>query len=137
MSSYFKAPADLAQIIDPLKEFFTWKWVALTVVTFLMLFTEFVSFCASIVFGYYLLAGIIVLMFAATVALFLNYAVTPRRLEENVERVLFEGRIKKGIDTFSKWSPAVRKLVVQNFTGMIEFDEETGLCKEKPNKELY
>lgn len=137
MSNYFKAPADLAQIIDPLKEFFTWKWVALAIITFLMLFTEFVSFCASVVFGYYILAGFIVLMFAATIVLFLNYAVTPQRLEENVDRVMFEGRIKKGIDTFSKWSPTVKKIAVHNFTGITEFDEETGLCKEKQNKELY
>lgn len=137
MPSNFKAPADLAQLIDPLKEFFTWKWVAVTVVTFLMLFTEFTSFCASVIFGYYSLTIFIVLMAVATIALYLHYAMTPQKLEENLDGVFFEGRIKKGIDTFSKWSPKVKKWVVKNFTGIEEFDEETGLCKEKCNKELY
>lgn len=137
MSSNFKAPPDLAQLIDPLKEFFTWKWVALAILTFLMLFTEFTSFCASIIFGHYYLAGAFVLLIVITIALFTNYALTPQKLDQNLEGIFFEGRIKKGIDTFSKWSPTVKKWVVKNFTGIEAFDEETGLCKEKCNKELY
>ena len=137
MSESFKAPHNLAEIIDPLKETFTWKWVAAVCLTVILAFMQFVIFLGMILLNQLILAGILILSCFATLVLFFIYALTPQKLEENYRRVLFEGRIKKGIDTFSKHSPFVKKWVIQNFTGLVEVDEETGLCREKPNKELY
>lgn len=131
-----KAPADLATMIDPLMETFTWKWVATLICTFIVLFLEFVAFLWTIIAVNYLLAALMVIIVFVTIALFIMYSRTPAVLDNNVERLLYVRRIKQGVNTFSKFSPHVKKMVVQNFTGFISIDEETGLCKEKTNKEI-
>lgn len=137
MSDYFKAPPDLAQVIDPLKENFTWKWVGATLFTFCTLFTELVIFFPITLFtGHYILMIGDIIVFGTTLGIFIQYARTPTILEENWSGILYNKKIKHGLNTFSKFSPFVKKQVVHNFTGLVDFDEETGLCKEKSNKEL-
>jgi hypothetical protein len=126
-----RAPATMAEFVDPMKELFTWKWVFAVFITLCALFTEFTFFLITILTGNFIWTVIIILSFVATLVLFIIYALTPGKLEENVSRIMFEGRVKHGIDTFAKHSPTVKKWVVRNFTGFVEIDEETGLCKEK------
>lgn len=130
------APADLANFVDPLKEWFTWKWVAVVIglaMTFLGCFT---IGCAAILTGYWLILIGIIMFFVTLIALFFIYARTPNVLEENWRGLLFYIMMKIGFNSFSKYSRKLKKWWVRNFSGLKEMDEETGLCLEMTNQDM-
>lgn len=132
-----KAPADLAQVIDPLKEWFTWKWVGLVVSGVLAFLGCFILTTLSIMTGRGILISLVpMLLFGISAALFLWYARTPNVLEDNWRGILHWILIKLGINTFSKYNSRVRRWAIRNFTGLKEIDEETGLCNEMTNMDM-
>ena len=135
--NYSDTPADMAKVIDPLKEWITYKWCFVFLGLILTFFSCFVSFCLSFVTGHFLLCLGAIAVFGIYIVLFLLYARTPAVMEENWRGIMHYLLIKIGFNTFSKYSRRVKKWVIQNYSGLVEMDEDTGLCKEKLNQDLY
>ena len=89
------APADLAQFVDPLKEWFTWKWVAVVIGLAIVFMGCFTAGCVAVITGHWLAVIGIIFFFVFLVALFLLYARTPAVLEENWRGLLFYSNDKK------------------------------------------
>jgi uncharacterized membrane protein YoaK (UPF0700 family) len=130
------APADLASFVDPLKEWFTWKWVMAVIGLAAIFFGCFTGSCVAIVTGHWLILIVIILFYIILVVLFLLYARTPNVLEENWRGLLFYIMMKIGLNSFSKYSRKLKKWWVSNFSGLKEMDEETGLCLERTNQDM-
>ena len=131
-----RTPADLAQVVDPLKEWITYKWAGVVIGVVLLFFVSFVSFVLAFVTGHTVTAIGTVLLFIIFFVLFLLYARSPAVLEDNWRGLMFYGMNKAGLNSFSKYSRRVKRWWIKNFTGYIEMDEETGLCMEKTNQDM-
>jgi hypothetical protein len=129
-------PADLASFVDPLKEWFTYKWVAAVLGMTLIFLGYFTCSCVAVVTGHWLILILITLFYIILVALFLLYARTPNVLEENWRGLLFYIMMKIGFNSFSKYSRKLKRWWVSNFSGLKEMDEETGLCLERTNQDM-
>jgi len=130
------APADLAKFVDPLKEWFTWKWVAAVIGMALVFLGCFTAGCVAIITGHWLILVGIIFFFITLLSLFGLYARSPAVLEENWRGVLFYLMTKLGLNTFSKYSRKVKRWWIRNFSGLKEIDEETGLCFEMTNQDM-
>lgn len=130
------APADLANFVDPLKEWFTWKWVTVVIGMALAFMGCFTACGLAVITGHYLAVLGIIFFFVTLIALFLLYARTPAVLEENWRGVLFYLMTKVGLNNFSKYSRKVKRWWIRNFSGFKEIDEETGLCLEMTNQDM-
>jgi hypothetical protein len=130
------APADLAQFVDPLKEWFTWKWVVVVIGLAIVFMGCFTAGCVAVITGHWLAVIGIIFFFVFLVALFLLYARTPAVLEENWRGLLFYSMTKIGLNSFSKYSPKIKSWWIRNFSGLKEIDEETGLCFEMTNQDM-
>lgn len=131
-----RTPADLAQVVDPLKEWITYKWAGVVIGIVLLFFCCFVSFVLAFVTGHMVTAAGTVFLFVIVFVLFLLYARTPTVLEDNWRGLLFYGMNKAGLNSFSKYSSRIKRWWIRNFTGYIEMDEETGLCREMTNQDM-
>jgi hypothetical protein len=131
-----KAPHTMAELVNPLKEFFTWKWVAACVLTLFLISVEFFSILVSIMISRWFLAFIFFFCILITITVFIVFARFPNVLEENVDKIKYSHQIRRGIITFSKYNKTVKKWVVRKFTGWIKTDEETGLCQYMTNQEM-
>lgn len=127
-------PADLANFVDPLKEWFTWKWVASVIGLAFVFLGCFTAGCVAIITAHWLFLIVIIIFFITIIALFLLYARNPSVLEENWRGLLFYIMMKLGFNSFSKYSGRVKRWWVRNFSGLVEMDEETGLCEEMTNQ---
>jgi len=130
------APADLAQFVNPLKEWFTWKWVTAVIGMAFIFFGCFTAGCVSIITGHWLIVVGLILFFIILVAIFCLYARTPSVLEENWRGLVFYLMTKIGLNSFSKYSRRVKRWWMRNFSGLKEIDEETGLCFEMTNQDM-
>lgn len=129
-------PADLAQFVDPLKEWFTWKWVSVVIGMALFFMGCFTAGCVAVITGHWLAVIGIILCFVTLIILFLLYARTPSVLEENWRGLVFYLMTKIGLNSFSKYSRKIKNWWVRNFSGYIEMNEETGLCREMTNQDM-
>jgi len=136
MAIEHKTPADLAQVVDPLKEWITYKWAGVVIGLALLFFGCFVAFVLTFVTGHMVAAVGVILLFVIVFVFVLLYARTPQVLEDNWRGLLFYGMNKAGLNSFSKYSGRVKRWWIRNFTGYIEMDEETGLCREKTNQDM-
>ena len=131
-----KAPADLAQFVNPLKEWFTWKWVIAVIGMAIIFLGCFTAGCVAVITGHWLILIGVILFFVTLVSLFLLYARTPNVLEDNWKGLLFYLMNKIGFNSFSKYSSRIKRWWIRNFSGLKTMDEETGLCNEMTNQDM-
>lgn len=62
---------------------------------------------------------------------------TQRRLDENVEKVKCKWRVKKKVDSFSKWDDKTPEQSIRKFNGIKSFDPETGLSEHLVNEKKW
>jgi len=131
-----KTPADLAQFVDPLKEWFTWKWVTVVIGMAIIFLGCFTAGCVAVITGHWLILVGIIFFFVTMCAFFALYARTPNVLEDNWRGLLFYLMNKIGFNSFSKYSRRIKRWWIRNFSGLKTMDEETGLCNEMTNQDM-
>jgi len=129
-------PADLASFVDPLKEWFTWKWVIAVIGMAVIFLGCFTAGCVAVITGHWIILIGVILFFVTLVSLFLLYARTPNVLEDNWRGLLFYLMNKIGFNSFSKYNRQIKRWWIRNFSGLKTMDEETGLCNEMTNQDM-
>jgi hypothetical protein len=62
---------------------------------------------------------------------------TQRRLDENAEKVKCKWRVKKKVDSFSKWDDKTPEQSIRKLDGIKSFDPETGLSEHLVNEKKW
>lgn len=130
-----KQPHILTQVVDPNGQ----KNKGWTFLLILMLGLELadllvfiVTLNHHIVFKLYFfnfISFLTMIMFILIPVVWALFAVTPGRLDYNFKKYLFKLRIKRGKEKISKYSPTASEESVRSFTGILNYDPDTGLSK--------
>lgn len=134
-------PHILEDTVDPVKEnhseewhFFFYIMGVLELVDVLLFFS---TLNKHILFKFWIINALTPFLFAGLILIPLTWAFlagSQTRLDNNINHYKFNKREKNGHESFSKYADNTPEEVIIEFTGMTDFDEETGISTHLVNE---
>lgn len=137
-------PHELEDTVDPFKNHKSDLYRAGIVVTCFLEVIYVVLFFSTLnkeilfkLLVFNILSLMLIIAFIATPLLWFAVMGTQRRLDENTEKAKCKRRVKKRVDSFSKWDDKTPEQAIRKFNGIKSFDPETGLSEHLVNEKKW